>query len=274
MPTNLGVILTRITEILFYAAIRTADNDYFCGMVEEFIHTAGIGRQALVQAVGKRRSVRTFTGAPLADDDRSMLEKLVSLPLLTGREEAFGTYGVVRNAACFIAVPTGSDATETRRNAARAELIVLWLTSKGYGTCWLGSTFHNVPGPKKLAALIAVGVPAPKAHLLSRLTSALARSTTRAPFAKLFETEQGSAFEAALQLVRLAPSALNRQPWRAVQRGRIVRFYTASADLMGELDMGIALSHFELGAPAGEWMNEADAPGFPKARYIVSYSAK
>ena len=60
----------------------------------------------------------------------------------------------------------------------------------------------------------------------------------------------------ALEAVRLAPSAVNKQPWRAVVCGEKVHFYEKRSrgyvsdngwDLQ-KIDMGIALCHFELAA--------------------------
>ncbi|MBQ6477813.1 MAG: hypothetical protein IJI44_00440 [Erysipelotrichaceae bacterium] len=59
-----------------------------------------------------------------------------------------------------------------------------------------------------------------------------------------------------LEAVRLAPSAVNKQPWRLVLRGDKVHFYEKSSkgytsgdswDIQ-KIDMGIALCHFELAA--------------------------
>ena len=63
----------------------------------------------------------------------------------------------------------------------------------------------------------------------------------------------GSLFE-ALEAVRLAPSAVNKQPWRVVVCGRKVHFYEKQSkgyvsdngwDLQ-KIDLGIALCHFAL----------------------------
>ena len=59
-----------------------------------------------------------------------------------------------------------------------------------------------------------------------------------------------------LEAVRLAPSAVNKQPWRVVVCGDRAHFYEkrskgyVSADGwdIQKIDMGIALSHFELAA--------------------------
>ena len=61
-----------------------------------------------------------------------------------------------------------------------------------------------------------------------------------------------------LELVRWAPSAVNKQPWRLVLREGRFHFYLKHdkgyvSEVVGDLqkiDMGIALCHFVLGAKA------------------------
>ena len=58
----------------------------------------------------------------------------------------------------------------------------------------------------------------------------------------------------ALEMVRLAPSAVNRQPWRLVVQGDRVHFYEKPykgmvSDAVGDMqriDIGIAINHFML----------------------------
>ena len=70
----------------------------------------------------------------------------------------------------------------------------------------------------------------------------------------------------ALESVRLGPSASNRQPWRIVREGAAFHFFlprTPGYDKMTgeihlqEVDMGIAMCHFELAAEelgiGGNW---------------------
>jgi len=68
--------------------------------------------------------------------------------------------------------------------------------------------------------------------------------------------EGAGAFREALELVRLAPSAVNRQPWRIVRQGDAFHFFkkrSMPANPLGDvqkLDVGIALAHFVLAAEA------------------------
>ena len=88
---------------------------------------------------------------------------------------------------------------------------------------------------------------------------------TALPFASLFfdgtfdtplSESKASTLKNALEAVRLAPSAVNKQPWRAVVDGDTVHFFEKRSkghagddgwDLQ-KVDLGIALCHFELAA--------------------------
>ncbi|MBO7364011.1 MAG: nitroreductase, partial [Lachnospiraceae bacterium] len=106
--------------------------------------------------------------------------------------------------------------------------------------------------------------PAEKMSLRETLMRKGVGADSRIDFTKLFfdgalETpmlpENAGDLFLPLEMVRLAPSAVNRQPWRAVRCGNLVHFYekknrgmaTGTWDVQ-KIDMGIALCHFELGA--------------------------
>ena len=51
-----------------------------------------------------------------------------------------------------------------------------------------------------------------------------------------------------LEMLRIAPSAVNKQPWRVVKEDDKIHFYLASTNNLNRVDMGIALCHFHLTA--------------------------
>ena len=95
-------------------------------------------------------------------------------------------------------------------------------------------------------------------------------------FDKPLPAENAGDLRLPLELVRLAPSAVNGQPWRLVLCGDRVHFYekrgrgmaSAAWDIQ-KIDMGIALCHFELGA-----VLQVEDPGIPNRDglvYIASF---
>jgi nitroreductase len=95
--------------------------------------------------------------------------------------------------------------------------------------------------------------------------------------------DAAGAYRNALEAVRLAPSAKNRQPWRIVRdlegRYRLYlkedKFYNRVLGKikMQHLDMGIAMAHFELAAREqgidGRWDPHAAAVHIPGLEHIA-----
>ena len=109
-----------------------------------------------------------------------------------------------------------------------------------------------------------LGYPAKKMSIRESLMRKGIRAEERAPFGELFfrgsfdtplSPEDAGDFAVPLEMVRLGPSAVNKQPWRAVIDGNKVHFFVEHRkgyepgkwDIQ-KIDMGIALSHFEIGA--------------------------
>ena len=134
-----------------------------------------------------------------------------------------------------------------------------------------------------------VGYPANKKSIRESLMRKSLKADDRLPFDKLFfendfghSLSSGSAFYDALQMARLAPSATNKQPWRAVVIGDTVHFYELKTmkdnpliDIQ-KVDIGIALSHFDLtekeNGHSGRFAEldpQLDLPD--KTQYIISY---
>ena len=114
-----------------------------------------------------------------------------------------------------------------------------------------------------LPCVSPVGYPAAKRSIREMMMRKAIRADDRLPFEQLFydgsferslSCQAAGNFADCLQMVRLAPSAGNKQPWRAVLQGQIVHFYELKSmkdfplgDIQ-KVDMGIALSHFDLAA--------------------------
>ncbi len=180
------------------------------------------------------------------------------------------------------------------------EKIILEATAMGLGTCWLGGTFRRSSFARQmelaedelLPAITPVGYPAESAAIQDRIVRAGARSTRRKPWSQLFFSvdektplteDAAGAYRNALEAVRLAPSAKNRQPWRIVRdREGSYRLYLKEDQFynrilgkikMQHLDMGIAMSHFELAAREqginGRWDPSAPAVNIPGLEHIA-----
>lgn len=224
--------------------------------------------------------------------------------------KGLGTYGFISGARAFIIgaiKPSGKDLEDY---GYLMEQIILFATSLGLGTCWLGGTFNKSNFAKKIEAkedeivpaVSSVGYITEKRNIRDRLVRWGAGSKMRHPWEMLFFhqtfntplTEQlAGAYAFPLEMVRLAPSASNKQPWRIVKElGKpVFHFYlqrtkgyqngAASqrfnlADLQ-RLDMGIAMCHFELTAKEmdlhGKWeiIPQSDLALPERTEYSVSW---
>lgn len=233
------------------------------------------------EAIGKRHSCRSFTGEAMPEDITEELKRRITsadgLMLIDGTNGRVGTYGIVSGSVCSIALAGDGTKPEFMKTAGDAEEIVLWLTEQGIGSVWLGGTFKVSGVNDSIPAVVALGVPAKKMRLVDRIMHRAVSSNTRKTFDALFKFTLGGfgAYREPLEMMRLAPSAKNAQPWRAYVDGDTVHFYSMTNDRYTYIDMGIALRHFSLTAPAGVFVNDASAPApFPSARYITSWKKK
>ena len=272
-----------------------------------------------LDVIRRRVSCRSFDGRPL---DNNMKEKLRTFfrentrgpfgnPLrfelidLTEAERAelksLGTYGVIKGASLFIAGAVVKGARAMEDFGYGMERTILFATTLGLGTCWLGGTLNRAGFARKIGlaaeelmpAISPVGYPAEKRSLTDRAFRFMAKSDKRKPWQELFFDEQpgnplskenAGVLEAALEGVRRGPSASNRQPWRIIREGASCHFFLARTPgydkMLGEIrlqevDMGIALCHFELAAQElkirGSWKEAKPAFDAGTLEYVVSW---
>jgi len=182
------------------------------------------------------------------------------------------TYGIIKGQRGFLVGVCRNDDKELIDLAHKLEDIVLRLTAVGIGTCWLSGTFKRgdvmdrveLSEGEIIAALIPYGYPSERKRLIEGLVTGSAQSHKRKPVDRLFfhgdfsrpvEDAEDSGFADLIESVRLAPSSMNKQPWRLVLDDGMVHLYLQrSANYISDrfgfdlhmLDMGIAMRHMEL----------------------------
>jgi hypothetical protein len=226
---------------------------------------------------------------------------------LAGKErdeiKTLGTYGFIKGASMFIvgAVVKGDRAMEDYGYCMEKNILVA--THLGLGTCWLGGTFNrsasasriNKRANEVIPAITPVGYPTDKKSMMDRTIRFVAKSNSRKAWEELFfsgDTRSlltrsiAGAYGLPLECVRIGPSASNRQPWRLVKErdNDVFHFYISRTPGYGamypdvslqDLDMGIAMCHFEVGLQEmnlkGSWQNVQTAPAQRGLEYIVSW---
>ncbi len=230
--------------------------------------------QELAACIARRHSTRTFssravephllqaldnaTRAAIAASPVKGRFTITRVELPDARAVRQASYGVIKGASHYLLM--FADATPRNRMGAAyvLEQVVLEATRLGLGTCWLGGTFRASafdaedlpvnPG-EELQIVIPVGYEAESLRLTDRIFRAVAHSSRRKPFDELF-TGDTATWREPLEMMRLAPSARNIQPWRSEATEHEVRFTAAADGKFTTVDMGIALSHFTLAAEA------------------------
>lgn len=139
------------------------------------------------------------------------------------------------------------------------EKIVLELTKKKIGTCWIGK-FGNKQRIKKRIGLSTQKLPmAFIAFGEAQNTPLRNQNPSRKDLEELTVEGDIKRFNELLRIVKLAPSAINRQPWRfKIKKDRIDFFLTkkgfvkkilnrvSNIKTLDYIDIGIALRHAEI----------------------------
>ena len=159
--------------------------------------------------------------------------------------KSLGTYGVIKGASLFIAGAVTRGARAMEDFGFGMERNILFATTLGLGTCWLGGTLNRAGFARKIGlapeelmpAISPVGYSAEKRSLTDRAFRFMAKSDKRKPWEDLFfddrpgnplVKENAGACGQALESVRIGPSASNRQPWRIIREGASCHFFLAA----------------------------------------------
>lgn len=219
--------------------------------------------------------------------------------------QKYGTYGVIQNARLFLvgSIKDGMMAMEDYGYCK--ENFILRATALGLATCWLGGTFKvgefaravDLQEDELLPTISPVGLAADQKSMTEKIMRRFAGSDERKAWTEIFFTgnfatplneQYAGPYAEALENLRLAPSASNKQPWRILydNNRNIFHFYLSRAFgynlLRGvslqNIDMGIAMSHFTLTAQElglkGQWEIGISAPRDNALDYIASWLAE
>ena len=261
-----------------------------------------------MELIRRRRSVRTFDGNPLRPEDAEKILRFaesirtpydipVAWRMLNAREEGLSS-PVIVGTDTFIAGKLRRQPHAEEAFGYAFEKLVLYAESLGLGTTWIAGTM-NRPAFEKAMRLEAdevmpcvspLGYPAARMSLRETMMRKGVHADSRMDFSGLFFDRSfgrplpGNAlFGDALEMVRWAPSAVNRQPWRVVVDGRQAHFYEkrskgyVSADGwdLQKVDMGIAMYHFAFALDEKVELSVAD-PGLETPEetvYIATLTA-
>ncbi len=226
-----------------------------------------------------RKSVRTYDGRILTDEDKAFLSGVMSradnpwgIPVefcFLDPEEHGLKSPVLNGETLYIAGKVQKVPHFEEAYGYSFESVVVRAWERGIGTVWIGGTMNRENFEKAvrlregevMPCVTPVGYPAEKRSLRETMMRAGIKADRRLELNEIaFEDEAGKPLSSeslmkigeALEAVRWAPSAVNKQPWRIIVSGGTVYFYEkpdkgyvheATGDLQ-RIDVGIAVYHF------------------------------
>lgn len=244
----------------------------------------------LIDVIKNRHSVRTFQVQPLSQRDKTTLGHLIKMannPFgvkvrmhLVDRDadakgEKLGTYGIIKGASTYI----GASVEEMSPLAPIAlgftmQSVLLAAQGEGLSSVWLGGTFKRsqfqelmgIGKDEWFPCVAPVGYAEERRSTVDNMLRMMAKSDDREMWRDIFtedsfqvqlSQEHAGDYAQPLEMMRLAPSSSNGQPWRVVKKDNRFYFYETHKGSLGqdgirmkEIDLGIGICHFYLTAMA------------------------
>jgi nitroreductase len=286
-----------------------------------------LNSQPITKTIPQRYSCRTYQDRPIEAEGRGQLQAYLDtlrigplgadarFKLVAATENdqralrGLGTYGFIRGAAGYIIGAVRPGKKNLEDYGYLMEQAILAATDMGLGTCWLGGSFTQSSFARKIEAareevvpaVTAMGyIPEDQNTVDVRLRRSLG-ADRRYPWSDLFflnafgqplAPETAGLYAQPLEMLRLGPSASNRQPWRVIRIGEMWHFYVQRTPGYGKgsllfglmrladlqrVDIGIAMCHFELTAKelglSGQWKIADPGLALPSSttEYVVSW---
>lgn len=204
-----------------------------------------------------------------------------------------GTYGMIKGGNYFLIGVSGEEDKDKLALGYMLEKAVLFLTDQGLGTVWLGGTFNrsefektmSILGHQKVRIVIPFGYEGGKKSILGMLAGS--NRTKRKNFEEIFfdqekgkplSEEAAKEFSLPLEMMRQAPSGVNKQPWAAIKKGEEIDFYMTDKTNLSLIDMGIAISHFAIACEEknihGRLEQKNKKESNSRGEYIATWSNK
>lgn len=236
----------------------------------------------LLKIILGRKSVRSFDEKPVSTEDRERLEQYmrsirnpfdipIRFVLLDAKKHGLSS-PVLSGETLFVAGKVNKGPYADVAFGYSFEKLVLFAWSLGIGTTWIGGTmkrevFERAAGlseDEMMPCVSPLGYPAKKRSIREAMMRKGVGADLRMPAEKLFfdgawdvalPAEKQAAYDDLLEMVRWAPSAVNRQPWRIIVSDNDFHFFEKkdkgyAGEKTGDLqkiDVGIALCHYVMG---------------------------
>ena len=267
---------------------------------------------SIKELIKNRKSVRTFNNIAISDEDLEKLQEYIDTlksPFdaeITFRFLDAKTYKlsspVIIGEKAYIAAKVRKAGHFEIAYGYSFEKVCLYALSLNIGTVMLAASLDRKRFEKAmelqegevLPTASPIGYPAEKRSVRDSLMRKGLKADERLPFQELFfdgsfdrvlTKDRAGDFREAFEMLMLAPSATNRQPWRAVIYENKVHFYeyrTLKESELGDIqkvDVGAALAHFDMtmeenGYEGSFIFSDPGIAAPDKMSYIVTYERK
>lgn len=263
-----------------------------------------------MENIKKRTSVRTFDKREISRDTMDKLTEFIKkiedtygdyrFPMIHSNVDGkVGTYGVITGGNTYICGIVKKDKPDLIELGYLFEKIIIFATSLNLGTCWLGGTFNRSEFAEKVGltsdelfiCATPIGYLADKKSIKEKAMRKMAGSDNRKDFNEIFfdkdlkplNKEDLGIYGEALEMVRIGPSASNKQPWRIVKEENLYHLYLERTPDYAKglgydiqlIDMGIAKYHFETTLKQknddGHWEQWNSHPSYDNFEYISTW---
>lgn len=270
-------------------------------------------KKSVTDVIKARSSWRTYNKTPLEIDTKSSLLEFIEdnntglfgskirFELIdhNGNGNKLGTYGFIAGAPHFLVGALKDSPMKMEDYGYVMEKIILYATDMGLGTCWLGGTFTrgsfaeaiNLQEDESIPAITPIGHTPSERRSIGKFMRWAAKAKKREPWEELFyskdfrtpiQKNKVGEYSTALEMIRLGPSASNKQPWRIVLDDDQVHFFCQgrNVSVYQRLDLGIAMCHFDLTMKEqdlqGSWIKFEQHLGFEvdDKSYIASWEQR
>ena len=271
---------------------------------------------SILDTIKNRTSCRTFKPFPLSSADRHSLEAFIRendtgldnerIPFTIiekkAREKPMKLdYGIIKGHCTYVMGASKDSVTSRVNYGYLMEKVVLKATEMSLATCWVGyfdPDYFNadikIENGYEIPSIVVIGYPTAAPSLLDKVVRFSAKSAKRQAWGALFFSYHSKAtlspesvkkYSDSLEMVRLAPPSGNTQPWRVFLDDAVNEFHfykkpvsrRYEAKGLHEIDMGIAMSHFELASMynglSGGWIKHAEesVKAMDDFRYIATW---
>lgn len=245
----------------------------------------------ITEIIKARSSVRSYSNEVISEDLIEVIENYINnidnpfninVRIRLIKKENYdgvvslGTYGVIKGAKYFLIAVCENKEFSLEALGYVFEKVILYCTALGLSTVWLGGTFNkssfkktiNLKEDEILPIVSPIGYASNNKSFLEKL---MKNNRNRKEFSSIFFDKDfntpltsniDKVYKEALEMVRLAPSSMNSQPWRIIKEGENLHIYTNGKKNINKIDIGIALAHIDM------YMKEMNREGeFKKIKY-------